>query len=362
MALKCTSRGSRWKLRPNDLNLVGVTSDSLKILGVVRLPVTLGKNTPTMRVDFYVTSQFSLPSDGLLGYNTLKSERMVIHPASDAISYCGSTLKAMDTPMRLASPLERSVGGRVDYSPTQAAPVVQNLSPVSSSVTDKTPIIKQTDLSLEWKSVNTLVVGNHEIPQRTAMHIPVSVPNATVGCDICLEGPSLVKALTVESTLNTVREGNRTIALVVNTTGSPVKLKQGVFLSRALAYNGRVESEPDELPQACVGTVSHSPACDKTSQNSSIDSHVKVVDYPELRPSLLNLLNKYREVIALPGESLGTTDKTEHHIRLTPDTHPIYIPAYRLPHSQRQIVDHQVKEMLEQGVIQNSVPSPEKGR
>ncbi len=68
-----------------------------------------------------------------------------------------------------------------------------------------------------------------------------------------------------------------------------------------------MESEPDELPQACVGTVSHSLACDKTSQNSSIDSHVKVVDHPELRPRLLNLLNKYREVIALPGEPLGTT-------------------------------------------------------
>ena len=28
-----------------------------------------------------------------------------------------------------------------------------------------------------------------------AMHIPVSVPKATVGCDICFEGPSRVKRL-----------------------------------------------------------------------------------------------------------------------------------------------------------------------
>ncbi len=174
-----------------------MTSDSLKILGVVRLPVSLGKNTPTMRLDFYAASHFSLSSDGLLGYATLKSKGMVIHPARDAISYCGRTLKAMGTPVRLASPWERSARGHIVPSPAETAPVVQDLSLVSSSVTDTAPNPKQTDLSKEWKSVNAIVVGNHETPHRTAMHIPVSVPNATVGCDICLEGPSQVKALTV---------------------------------------------------------------------------------------------------------------------------------------------------------------------
>ncbi len=81
---------------------------------------------------------------------------------------------------------------------------------------------------------------------------------------------------------------------------------------------------------------------------------MKIVDYPELKTSLLSLLNKYRHVNALPGEPLGATDKTEHNINLKPNTHPIYIPVYRLPQSQRQIVDQQVKDMLAQGVIQHS--------
>ena len=63
-AQKRVARGSRWSLRPIDLNLVGVTSDSLKILGVVRLPISLGKNTPIIRLDFYVASNFALPTDG----------------------------------------------------------------------------------------------------------------------------------------------------------------------------------------------------------------------------------------------------------------------------------------------------------
>ncbi len=68
----------------------------------------------------------------------------------------------------------------------------------------------------------------------------------------------------------------------------------------------------------------------------------------------MTLLGRYCEVTALPGERFGATDKTEHHIKLKPGIQPIYIPAYRLPHCQRQIVDEQIKDMLEQGVIQHS--------
>ncbi len=60
-------------------------------------------------------------------------------------------------------------------------------------------------------------------------HRGLSVPNATVG----LEGPSRVNTLAIESTLNTVREGGRTVALVVNTSSGPVKLRNSLFGSRS---------------------------------------------------------------------------------------------------------------------------------
>ncbi len=87
---------------------------------------------------------------------------------------------------------------------------------------------------------------------------------------------------------------------------------------------------------------------------ASLYSFDQVADYPEHQPSLLNLLRTYQDVIVLPGESLGATDKAEHLIRLKPGTKMVYIPAYGLPHSQRQIVDDQVDDMLRQGVIQHS--------
>ncbi len=48
------------------------------------------------------------------------------------------------------------------------------------------------------------------------------------------------------------------------------------------------------------------------------------------------------------------TDRTAHHIRLKPGTQPVYVAAYRLPHSQKAIVDEMIQDMLGQGVIQNS--------
>ncbi len=87
----------------------------------------------------------------------------------------------------------------------------------------------------DWKLVKAIVVGDHVIPTHVAMHILISLPKATAGCDICIEGPSQVHRVCVQPTLTTVRDGHKATAVVANTTGSSVKLKHGVFLSKALA-------------------------------------------------------------------------------------------------------------------------------
>ncbi len=79
-ALKRASRDCRWSLRPSDLNLVGVSSDSIDIKGIVRLPMRLGEHIPVIREDFYVASNFALLADGLLSLPTLKPMRMTISP------------------------------------------------------------------------------------------------------------------------------------------------------------------------------------------------------------------------------------------------------------------------------------------
>ena len=51
-SIKRASRGGRWTLRPNDLLLKSVNNETLKIKGIVRLPMSLGKHTPRLKLDF----------------------------------------------------------------------------------------------------------------------------------------------------------------------------------------------------------------------------------------------------------------------------------------------------------------------
>ncbi len=238
----------------------------------------------------------------------------------------------MDKPVCLASPWksrETPSMGRESVFPETKVHTVPTLSVVSvpdTGATGTTP----TDVCRGWKSVNAIVMGNHEIPQRTVMYIPFSVPKTAVGCDLCLERPNRVNTLALESTLNTVHEGGQIVTLVANPTGGPVKLINGIFLGRALAFDGQVLPEPLELKHTPVGAVNQPCAGDKIRQASSLGSFLKVGDYPELKGPFLKFLHQYRDVIALSCESLGTTDTTEYKVRVKLDTKPVYIPAYRL--------------------------------
>ncbi len=62
----------------------------------------------------------------------------------------------------------------------------------------------------------------------------------------------------------------------------------------------------------------------------------------------------HRGATALPEEPLGVTQCAEHHIKLKPGSNPVYINMYKLPHSQRKLVEELIKDMLDQGAIQES--------
>ncbi len=61
-----------------------------------------------------------------------------------------------------------------------------------------------------------------------------------------------------------------------------------------------------------------------------------------------------QEVLALPGEPLGGYPVCVTHIKLKPNTNPVYINAYKLPQSQRAVVQQLISEMLQQCVIKES--------
>ncbi len=67
-----------------------------------------------------------------------------------------------------------------------------------------------------------------------------------------------------------------------------------------------------------------------------IKQHLPPTSPPDLEKELVNLLRIHNATVALPDDALGKTTLLQHKIKLKPGNQPIYVPAYRLPHSTRE--------------------------
>lgn len=160
------------------------------------------------------------------------------------------------------------------------------------------------------------------------------LPSCSHGkCTCALSFPESVRVhrLALESTLPCVQEDHVTDALVINLTGAPIPLKNGILLGSFEIWDSRSFHDSPHL------IVSVSPNTDTSHDTADLISqlsvHVKVLDFPTAESRLLDLLFKHKPAVALPNEPLGVTDRIAHHIRLKPDTRPSFVPSNCLPQS-----------------------------
>ncbi len=163
---------------------------------------------------------------------------------------------------------------------------------------------------------------------------------------------SLCGFIAYVSSPHTVHADHIIDALLTNKTGSSRTLKDGVLLATFEILNLSSTEEP--LPLSVAGVnAQNADVTDLTDVMAHLRPHVNVLDYPYAKPALLNLLAQHMQAIALPGEPLGVTNKVTHRIAFQHGAQPSYVPSYRLSHSQKQVVQQKVGELL-QGVIQES--------
>ncbi len=217
-----------------DVTLTGVGAENLDIRGVVRLPISLGKLSPPLHLDFYVMANLALPCDGLIGLPSLRAHGISVYPERH---YAGRKFKALDVPERIASPWVLAF----HESPPSLAAVSVHTAPARPS-----------SASAPWNSVNVVIVGRHEVPNSCAYFVSVTV-NAPVGSHVCIDAPSRVRSLKIEPSLVGVEEGHKTIGVVLNTSGASVLLKPGVLLTQALSYGTQVSEEALPGPSLTVG-------------------------------------------------------------------------------------------------------------
>ena len=329
------------ELQHSNVTLSSVQGSPLKVTGTLTLPISLAPSSEVFNIQFYVTPEFALPCDGLLGLDSLIAHDISVHPKRRAIFAGECFHPAMDVNFPfLSSIASTSLDDKASHTPVSSAPLPCSPEEKSSSSAPKL--------------ISAIVVGDQHIGPTSATRLPVRLANAPVGSLVISTPESMrVHRLSLESTLSLVRTDHISDALVTNTTGAPITLKNGVLLGtfETLDLSSIEESLP--LPVAGINATS-SDMTDLTDVVAQLRPHVHISDYPEAKPALLQLLAQHRPAIALSGEPLGVTNKVTHHIALQPGTHPSYVPSYRLPHSQRLLVQQKVDELLQEGVIQQS--------
>ncbi|XP_042032226.1 uncharacterized protein LOC121778901 [Salvia splendens] len=77
-------------------------------------------------------------------------------------------------------------------------------------------------------------------------------------------------------------------------------------------------------------------------------------DFPaDLTPPITTVLETFRPVFNMPS-GMPPSRPYDHRVHLLPGTKPINVRPYRYPYFQKNEIERQVKEMLEQGIIQRS--------
>ena len=328
-------------LCPSDISLTSVQGSTLSVLGTVTLPIRFEQHSSVLNLKFQVISEFALSCDGLIGLDSLCTHNIDVHPSMNAIFTEEALTTAMQQPVPLLTPVPHTTVNTVQEACSMTTPEQVVSEGSQSAVPSSCPL-------------QAVVIGDQHIGPTTASRLSVRLKGATVGsCVLSLPDTVRVHRLALEGTLSTVSNSHTCDTLVTNLTGSPITLKDGTLLGNFEQHN---DLSLEDAPQivAGVSTQSENTMPLATASVDELASHVVAQDYPEVKPRLLDLLAKHRNAVALPGESLGVTHTAKHSIVLKEGTQPSYVPSYRLPYSQRAVVEGLMNDYLEQGVIQES--------
>ncbi len=147
-----------------------------------------------------------------------------------------------------------------------------------------------------WKKILATVCGDYDISERVAPQFSFT---SQMSSHVCLKGSSNIVHLITEHTICSVEDGQITFALMVNTTGRPMKIKHGLNVGDCLLYDRKVVTNPLNFSTSWTAQIRKS-TCDTDIIGQgpliTLSSAVKVVDYPDLKSLLTDLLGQFRRV------------------------------------------------------------------
>ena len=142
-------------------------------------------------------------------------------------------------------------------------------------------------------------------------------------------------------TLSRVTRGGHAVVQVTNASPTDITLYKNTTLGHCTPVQNLLAISTDNCETQATPTPS-SPVIDLSHCDLSQSQ----------KQQLQELLNRYDNVFAHPGEPLGRTNMVKHPIRTSGA--PIRQPMHRLPASLKDTVNSQIQDMLDTGVIQPS--------
>lgn len=140
--------------------------------------------------------------------------------------------------------------------------------------------------------------------------------------------------------------------LITKPQPNPRKLRRGIYFvdfTTIKKHSSAILELPDAAKITSLDTQSHAQQVAEL-----VTKFVKDTDYPKGHDDLRNLLTRFHTITVLQGDPLGSATLVQHHIPLERGTALDYIPVYRIPHSQRQVLDTMVEDMLKEYVFEPS--------
>ena len=384
------------KLEPETIKLKGITGNSLKVLGKVWLNIEF--DNCTIQDYFIVTQESSFPGDVLISYNCMIRHRIHLFPDLWYVKIYGNIIPIIS--IKIGGVLYHSKGEYERYlnnssnNPSDIRKCNRERITVErinegfrQRINIRTPrpnrqkrrklerklrkrkhqkIKLQCHLQSENRpmsneeinknSVEVTVIRGHlasdaRIYKKSYNKVTVEI-NVPENADVISMIDSCnTKGLMVESSIGTVKNG-KIFVEVLSRLNHDIDLKKGSHIANFEYYSCPIKIINEDIGST-INAIQDSQEIDNNLLKN-LTSQLHDLDFPEGKQGLMQLLQNYRNVISLPGESLGCTSLISHSIPLQEGTNPIYIPAYRLPHSQREVVTKLVDNMLGEGIIEPS--------
>ena len=296
---------SEWKLK-------SISGDGLNILGMVKLPLQV---FDTVIISDFLVVNGTFPGDLLVGYNFLAQNRINIQPYQSTISR-----DEVFIPLTISDQPQSFPASQINLSwtPNSDAPFAR--------------VLKDTFIH---PCCACLVQVKTSVPGKSILLTPDGIR---------------VKGLIAETAIYSPDKDRLQLRLM-NATAQIIKLRK----------NTRVcDLEVSQLPLQVQEYPSFT-ACSVISDTSNLANYptksptfTPQVGMPEAKEPLIELFARYPGI--LPGEdgAIGRAQHMQHTINLEPGSRPLYIPAYRLPHSRKEIMNSLTDEMLKQGIIESS--------